>query len=276
MGYQEAFRAIIHLAEAVGVRRAIEDYRHHPDLSEHCTYCCASRKRRSYNLFVRIGGQQNQLHYLADIDFEDCVPYYGIYDDYFEDIDEALVDEAARERPDLVEKGYRECATDFEHVVKKVREQRQEREIAVKALKPSIDAFLKENGPSTKQELYAIRQSEEHSIDDALDELIFQGLLMGKYNRGKNRYWFADEAVAGSYKDAVACAPSIEDKVERALARKGTSSVRDLTFSVDVSDASIRKALQRLIEQNIAVVDKTGSVQMFSLADIDQESAVPA
>ena len=223
MGYQESFRPIGHLAEAAGIKKAIKDYEHHPDLPEYCVFYCASREIATGKLYACIGGQRCRVHILAGKDLDYCVPDVGSYSDYYEDFDNALVEEAARERPDLVEKGYRDAAADFERSAEWEREEKRKQREAAYALKPLIEAYLKENGPATSWELYS-------SI-------------------------------------AMASAPSVEDKIVRALVRRGPLSVGWLSSYIEESEASVRKILKALVEQGRAVVDKTGRPYIYSLAE---------
>jgi hypothetical protein len=276
MGYQESFRLIEHLAEAAGIKKAIEDYEHHPDLPEYCHYYCVSREKSTGKLYACIGGQRCRVHILAGKDLDYCVPDVASYADYFEDYDEALVDAAAQERPDLVDKGYREAAADFERVAEWERERKRKQRDAADALKPLIEAFLKENGPATSWELYSyIQHSEDHSVDDALRELEYRGYLRSKYSRSKYRYWFADDAIAGSYEDAMASAPSIEDKVVRALVRRGPSSVGSLSFDSEANETRVRKIVNSLVERGRAVVDKTSKPYIYSLVEGWQDTQPP-
>ena len=265
MGYQEAFRPIEHLAEAAGIKKAIEDYKHHPDLPEYCNFYCASREKATGNLYACIGGQRCRVHIIAGKDLDYCIPYDAPYADYYEDVDKVLVEEAARERPDLVEKGYRDAAADFERAAEWERERRRKEREAAEALKPLITSFLKEFGPATQRELYAMPSPEEHSVDDALRRLLYQDYLSCHYKRNKTLYWFADETIAGSFEDALASAPTIEEKIERVLERESPLSVWKISFRVEASDSSIRKALRSLAERGKVAVDKTGSVYMYSL-----------
>ena len=136
--------------------------------------------------------------------------------------------------------------------------------------------FLKENGPATSWELYSyIQHSEDHSVDDALRELEYRGYLRSKYSRSKYRYWFADDAIAGSYEDAMASAPSIEDKVVRALVRRGPSSVGSLSFDSEANETRVRKIVNSLVERGRAVVDKTSKPYIYSLVEGWQDTQPP-
>lgn len=274
MGYQESFRQIEHLAEAAGIKKAIEDYEHHPDLPEYCVYYCASREKSTGKLYVCIGGQRCRVHILAGKDLDDCIPYEASYADYYEDFSETLVEEAARERPDLVDKGYRDAAAAFERSAEWKRKRNHEQRKAADALKPYIESFLKEYGPATSFELYRANHLEEHSMDDALAELSYRNYLKCYYvRRGKRQlYWFVDGAIAGSFEVAMASAPSLlEDRIERVLGLNGPSSVRSLSIALDASDSGIRKALQLLVKQSRAAVDKTGRSHVYRLVRNPQE-----
>lgn len=126
MGYQESFRPISHLAEAAGIKRAIDDYKDNPHIPDYCVYYCATRSKSTGELYACIGGQRCRVHIVAGIDIDDCFPYDEKYSDYYEDLNEPLVEEAARERPDLVEQAYQAVAAAFERAAERGREWERE------------------------------------------------------------------------------------------------------------------------------------------------------
>lgn len=110
MGYQESLRPIGHLAESAGIKRAIDDYADNPHIPEYCHYYCSTRARGGSQLYACIGGQRCRVHIVAGIDWDWAIPPDAKYSDYYEDLDESLVEAAAKERPDLAEKAYQEVA----------------------------------------------------------------------------------------------------------------------------------------------------------------------
>ena len=49
MGYQEAFKPISHLAEAAGIREAVEEYKDCPDIPGYCTFYCATKSKDAFD-----------------------------------------------------------------------------------------------------------------------------------------------------------------------------------------------------------------------------------
>jgi hypothetical protein len=267
MGYQESFRPIKHLAEAAGIKRAIEEYDGHPELPEYCTFFCASRSKRTDELFACIGGQRCRVHIVAGIDLDDCVPYGEDYSDYFEDYDEERVEEAARERPDLAEKGYRDLVAAYEAELERNRERKRKIHESAEELKPSVEAFLKSYGPATRQELYAAIHIKGVIEGEALDELLEQGYLMPAGKKKEMRLWFADETIAGSLEDALERSPSTHtDRVMQVLKGFGPAALRRLSYYIGVSEYHIKKALQPLLEEGRVSVDKSHRPYVYSLA----------
>lgn len=125
MGYQESFIPIRHLAEAAGIRDAINKYKLEQDYDY--WYYCATKAKVSESdarhpfgnvgeLYVCVGGQRRPYtrpgsYFLDDLSFgaED-------YPRFFEDIDEALVDEAASACPDAAKSAKREMEQHLAHV----------------------------------------------------------------------------------------------------------------------------------------------------------------
>lgn len=178
MGYQEAFRPIEHLAESEGIRRAIEDYRDNPHLPEYCDYACTARERATGKLYACVIGQRCRVTIVAGIFLDDCVPYGANYADYYEDLDEDLVKAAAEERPDLVEKAYREVSDRFNQGVEGgIKRERALREEACE-LWPKVSSLLLACGPLPGRSIVAHPLFEGHCMWNVLVDLERQGLLV--------------------------------------------------------------------------------------------------
>lgn len=61
-------------------------------------------------LFACIAGKRCRVHIVAGLDLDFLIPYDEGYADYYEDLDESLVDRAVAECPDLVERAYEDVA----------------------------------------------------------------------------------------------------------------------------------------------------------------------
>lgn len=266
MGYQESFRPIRHLAEAAGIKRAIEDYEDYPDLPEHCQYYCASREKGTENLYACIGGQRCRVHIVASMDLDYCIPYEGKYGDYYEDIDETQVEAAAKEHPDLVEKAYYEVAASFVHAAKrKRREDREDREDALE-LWPEVARFLQIHGPSSGSQMSVSPRFGGRALDSALVNLVHQGLLdsAGEFCLGKVALSAKAREELGLSEDS---APSsVEERIDLALWELGPSRLKEISTFLGLTSYKTRKLLNQQIEKGDVVVEESKRVRRYRRA----------
>ena len=115
---------------------------------------------------------------VAGIFLDDCIPYDADYADYYEDLDEGLVRAAAEERPDLVEKAYREVSARFDWGVEDgIRRERALREEACE-LWPSISGLLLACGPLPEKSIATHPLFEGHFMWNVLVDLERQDLIV--------------------------------------------------------------------------------------------------
>lgn len=266
MGYQESFRPIHHLAEAAGIKRAIEDYEDYPDLPEYCRYCCASREKGTENLYACIGGQRCRVHIIASMDLDYCIPYKGKYGDYYEDIDETQVEAAAKEHPDLVEKAYYEVAACFVRAAKnRRRENRENREEAL-ALWPEVARFLQIHGPSSESRMSVSPRFKGKALDSALVDLVRQGLLdcSGEFFLGKVALSAKAREELGLSENS---APSsVEERIDLALWELGPSRLKEISTFLGLTSYQTRKLLNQQIEKGDVVVEESKRVRRYRRA----------
>lgn len=117
MGYQESFIPIRHLAEAAGIRDAINKYKLEQDYDY--WYYCATKaivpdpcKRHPFGdtgrLYVCVGGQRSPYTRPGSYFLDELTFGVDDYPKFFEDLDETLVDEAAFSCPNIAELARRE------------------------------------------------------------------------------------------------------------------------------------------------------------------------
>ena len=182
MGYQEAFKPIGHLAEAVGIREAVEAYKDNPDIPGYCTFYCATRSKDKYDengaprLYACVGGDRCVSMRVGHFSFDP--PLDWVYSDHFEDLDNSLLDEAARERPDLVASARAEATRDFESLVEETHRWEKELERQREELRPKIARYLSENGPVRHQDIFDVKEFAGYSeLHNVINQLVWEGFL---------------------------------------------------------------------------------------------------
>ena len=192
MGYQEAFKPIKHLAEAAGIREAIDAYKDCPDIPGYCTFYCATRSKDALNengdsrLYACIGGDRYISMRIGQFGFDP--PSNWVYSDYFEDLDNALLDKAALERPDLVSAARAETERRFEELVEETRLWRAELDRQREELRPKIARYLSENGPTRHDGMFKVKELSEHSeLHNVLSQLVWEGFLEERRSRKTQR-----------------------------------------------------------------------------------------
>lgn len=185
MGYQEAFRPINHLAEAVGIREAIEVYKDCREIPGYCTFYCATRSKEHFDengnpeLYACVGGDRCVSTHIGRF-FMDPPPGW-VYSDHFEDLDNALLDEAALERPDLVASARAETERCFEELVEETRRWEAELARQREELRPILARYLSENGPTRHQDMFKVQALSGYSeLGNVLIELVAEGFLEEK------------------------------------------------------------------------------------------------
>lgn len=192
MGYQETFKPISHLAEAAGIREAVEAYKDCPDVPGYCTFYCATQSKDVFDengnprLYACVGGDRHVSMRVGQFAFDPPVDW--VYSDHFEDLDNVLLDEAALERPDLVSVARAEAIKDFEKLVEETRRWRAELERQREELRPKIARFLSENGPTRHQDMFNVKEFSEYSeLHNVLSGFVWEGFLEEKRSRRTQR-----------------------------------------------------------------------------------------
>ena len=192
MGYQEAFKPISHLAEAAGIREAVEEYKDCPDIPGYCTFYCATKSKDAFDengnprLYACVGGDRCVSTHIGRFFFDP--PLDWVYSDHYEDLDNALLDEAALECPDLVSAARAETERRFEELVEETHRWRAELDRQREELRPKIARYLSENGPTRHQDMFKVKELAGYSeLDNVLNQLVWEGFLEEKRSRRTQR-----------------------------------------------------------------------------------------
>ena len=192
MGYQEAFKSISHLAEAAGIREAVEEYKDCPDIPGYCTFYCATKSKDAFDengnprLYACVGGDRCVSTHIGRFFFDP--PLDWVYSDHYEDLDNALLDEAALERPDLVSAARAETERRFEELVEETHRWRAELDRQREELRPKIARYLSEHGPTRHQDMFKVKELAEYSqLGNVLMQLVWEGFLEEKRTRRTQR-----------------------------------------------------------------------------------------
>lgn len=202
MGYQECFEPITHLAEAAGIRDAIAVYENNPEIPGYCNFYCATKTKPTYEklrelsspeLYACIGGDRCVVGCIASYFVDYMVPGFDWeYSDYFEDLNNELLDKAAAERPDLAELAKVRTSIAFEKmeldsIKRSIGLQRQ-----CEAARPIIEEHLKQHGSVSYQEITKIKQLEGFDVINVLHHLEYDGFIVSKHSRRSLVYSLAE------------------------------------------------------------------------------------
>ena len=192
MGYQEAFKPIKHLAEAAGIRKAIEEYKDHSDIPGYCAFYCATQSKEKLDedgkprLYACIGGDRCVSMQVGHFSFD--TPLDWVYTDHFEDLDNSLIDKAALERPDLVASAYDEAVRDFEWLVGETHRWQEELDCQRDELRPIIARYLSENGPTRHEDMFKVKEFESYpELHNVITQLVWEGFLKEVRSRRTQR-----------------------------------------------------------------------------------------
>ena len=266
MGYQEAFRPIEHLAESAGIKRAVEEYEDNPHLPEYCLYACTAREKSTGRLFACIIGQRCRVTLIAGIFLDDCIPYDGKYSDYYEDLDEKLVEAAASEHPDLAEKGYREAVSDFERGVKcGIEREKALREEALE-LWPRVSKLLLACGPMSERAIASHPMFEGHFMWNVLVDLERQGLIVCDKGFAHGALRLSDKALQELGVIEMPESKDDEEMIMLLLSECGPLSTATLSGLLDTSTAKVLTMLHRLMDEEMIVPVGRGRSRRYQIS----------
>lgn len=137
-------------------------------------------------LYACVGGDRCVSTRIGQFFFDP--PLDWVYSDHFEDLDNALLDEAALERPDLVSAARADTERRFEKLVEETHRWRAELDRQREELRPKIAQYLSENGPTRHQDMFKVKEFSEYSeLHNVLSQLVWEGFLEEKRSRRTQR-----------------------------------------------------------------------------------------
>ena len=264
MGYQESFRPIRHLAEAAGIRKAIEDYDSNLYIPEYCRYCCATRERSTGKLYACVIGQRCRVHIIAGIDLDYLIPDGEDYADYCEDLDESLVIQAASERPDLVDRAYKDVADAFEWAAERGRKWERALRRESCDLWPEVAKFLLRYGPLPLVFFERHPTFEGHFMWNVLFDLERQGLVESSGKLFGDSLLLTGKAMKMLGVESMPAQKNADELVVSLVADLGPISAGELVSLLGLPTNRIRGKLRKLVEKGI-VTEKRGRPRVYLL-----------
>lgn len=272
MGYQEAFRPIKHLAESAGIKKAIEEYKDRPNIPEYCKYDCTTRRKDSGTLYAVIIGQRCRVHIVSSDDIDDYIPHDKQYSDYYEDLDESLVEEAAKKHPELVEEAYREVVGRFESYLESCRKQRErnaQEEKEASELWPAVAEVLGKYGFLPLDLLSWHPAFKGHRMYCVMTRLSDRGLVTCTGKFFEKVCSLTDEARESL---GIESSPSDhskreeEERIVMLLGDFGALGTRVLSRSIGRSIPYTRARVYKLIDDGSVVAEGSGNSRRYRLA----------
>ena len=265
MGYQEAFRPIEHFAEAAGIKKAIEEYDNCGELSGYCNYFCASRRKSDDKLFVCVGGDRCVVIGIAGYFLDCCIPYDANYSDFYEDLDEELVEKSAQENPHLVEIAYLEIKVAFERMIEENREQSRALRREANEVWPDVVKFLQAHGPSPWGAFSASPIFKGHDMMNVLSDLSKQGLI-----DSEGRFFSDDLRLSAKALDELGIKnptspKTLEERLDLAFWELGPASSTALARCLGLSSNKTAKLLKEQIESGHVVREGRGRSCQYRL-----------
>lgn len=284
MGHWERYMPIAHLAEAAGIRDAIEAF----DFSAYegpisfsggdLSYVCAVRGKRARKDGQTPIGPVGQLYACVYGDKYIAGGIYGHeldyvlgpddYSTYFEDIDPELVEKAKREHPSLCSAAQERMKAVLDHVVSKSKVSNIENRAVGLELRPQIAKFLRMHGPATCDEIvrgikYWGGFFDRYSV---LEELVKECFLKREYD-DNYLYYLAEEAdqMLSDY-EPIEVPTTPEGKLVASLSEKGPLSSADIAFEIGSNVKRVRAMLRKLADEGVIEAKGRGPSRRYSLA----------
>lgn len=285
MGRWERYLPIASLAEAAGIRDAIEafDFSGYEGpvsvLGGDICYVCAVRGAHGGENGQTPIGPVGQLYaciygdkYLVGgIYGHDLSWALGLddYKTYFEDIDPKFVEEAKSEHPSISEAARERMTVILNNVVSHSKVCTIEGRAKGLELRPQIAEFLLMHGPATRDEISRGTHLDWYCLErlPVLEGLVSEGFLTREY---RNNYYYyslaeeADQMLEGFEPLDIPATP--EEKIVKVLGERGPLSSADIGFAIGASVPNARKLLRTLIDQNVVKTKGRGPSRKYALA----------
>lgn len=283
MGHWERYMPIAHLAEAAGIRNAIEAF----DFSTYegpisifggdLSYVCAVRGKCARNDGRTPIGPVGQLYaciygdkYLVGSIYGHDLGYAlgpDNYSTYFEDIDPELVEKAKREHPSLCSAAQERMKAVLEHVVRGSKVTNIKNRAIGLELRPQIAKFLRMHGPATCDEILRGIKPLRLTFDryGVLDALVKEGFLKSDYDK-EYRYYLSEEAdqMLSDY-EPIEVPATPEGKLIASLSEMGPLSTADIAFEIGSSVQRVRTMLRKLADEGVIEASGRGPSRRYAL-----------
>ena len=269
MVYQKSFRPIAHLAEAAGIKKALEDCMNYSDISGLCEYCCATRRKATGELLAVVGGAFQLVQCVGVYDVEFGRPYGEDYSDYYEDLPESLVELAADEWPDLVEREYRKVVDDVLHPTEWgywMDYGSEEEEQEATELWPAVVKILERYGPMRSDLFGKHTAFRGHRMYRVMTRLSRRGLVTCEGEFYHETYALTDEAIKLLGIQSHAPKQSDEERIIMLLDDFEALGTGVLSRMLGRSTSFVRSRLYKLIDEGSVVAVGNGTSRKYRLA----------
>lgn len=265
MGYQRALMPINYLADAAGVKKAVEEYAECYELSGFCTYLGVCDYQPGGALYVCVGGDDCVVDQVAHRFTYRCLSPDN-YPERLVLLDESLIERAAKQRPDYVKSAYRHTRQVFETMLEKDRKRRAALEKETEELWPEIVKFLALFGPSTIEAFTAVREFEGHALFDVIGNLERQGLIEMAEGRYKDEVRLTDKALKELSIEPTGPFQTSQDKLYLVLKELGPQTTTHIAAFLNVSTAKANSVLKEQVERGRIVKDVRTKPFMYDLS----------
>lgn len=284
MGHWERYVPIAHLAEAAGIRDAIETF----DFSVYegpisifggdLAYVCAVRGKHARENGQTPIGPVGQLYACIYGDKYLVGSIHGHqldmalggedYSTYFEDIDPELVEKAKKEHPSLCQAAQERMNKVLEHIVSESEVSSINHRADAIELRPKIAKFLRMHGPATYDDFS--RASHYIFYNDwlpILQELVKEGFLNEEVKDGDCLFSLTEAAdqMLSDY-EPLEIPTTPEDKLIAVLREKGPLPSSDISFHIGSNVQYTRELLRKLADKGTIEARGRGRSRKYALA----------
>lgn len=269
MGYQEALLPIDYLAEAAGVKKAIEEYAECYELPGYSGYFGTVHHETEGSMYVCFQGDSIVVGQVARIFSNRHYSRTFEYSDRYELISESLTACAAKQRPDLALVAYRRTKDAFMTVIERDRVRRQELDAEVAQLWPEVGAFLMNFGSTTVQAFKSVPAFSGHAMPAVLQHLERQGLVKRTEKRSKDEVELTEEAYKVLNATPKPTSLSLEDRLDLTLKEFGPLHAPAIAAFLNVTTPKANKILNELTEAGHVVKESRGRTTVYRLNETD-------
>ena len=281
MGLREICLPMMDLAEARGIRNAIGADSAGYGPYGLCTYVCSMRATRKRpdgstplgpvgSLYCCVYGDKEIVYGLTGAEL-DCVLGFEKYTSYFDDIDEALVDEAASERPEVVADAFRRMERMLKRIVQQNKYRYEEEEDRIRAScigkRPRIAKFLLLHGPAKLKEFGHASQWPFYVERKEIQYLAKTGFLACDGEGDEAVYRLSDGApvMLAAY-EPIEVPENPDGKILLLLSEREEMTTRQLSDIINVRPDLVRKMLRGLMDAGLVKARGRGSSRRYCLA----------